>query len=70
MASPLEAAEAVCAGEPVPAEDVLDLLLRLVDKSLVTVEGESAGQTRYRLLETLRQYGRERLVAYGEAETF
>jgi predicted ATPase/class 3 adenylate cyclase len=64
----LEAAEAVCAGGPVPAEEVLDLVLRLVDKSLVAVEGESAGRTRYRLLETLRQYGRERLVARGEAE--
>jgi non-specific serine/threonine protein kinase len=63
----LDAAEAVCAGEPVPAEDVLDLVLRLVDKSLVAVEGERAGHTRYRLLETLRQYGRERLVAHGEA---
>jgi non-specific serine/threonine protein kinase len=64
----LEAAEAVCAGEPVPAEEVLDLVLRLVDKSLVTLEGESAGRTPYGLLETLRQYGRERLVARGEAE--
>jgi non-specific serine/threonine protein kinase len=64
----LEAAEAVCAGEPVPTADVIDLLLRLVDKSLVAVDGESAGRTRYRLLETLRQYGRERLVTRGEAE--
>ena len=64
----LEAAEAVCADEAIPAEGVLDLVLRLVDKSLVAVEGERAGHTRYRLLETLRQYGRERLVTRGEAE--
>jgi non-specific serine/threonine protein kinase len=64
----LEAAEAVCAGAPVQAEEVLDLVLRLVDKSLVAVEGANAGRTRYRLLETLRQYGRERLAACGEAE--
>jgi non-specific serine/threonine protein kinase len=64
----LEAAETVCAAELVPAEDVLALVLRLVDKSLVAVEAEIAGHTRYRLLETLRQYGRERLVAQGEAE--
>jgi predicted ATPase/transcriptional regulator with XRE-family HTH domain len=65
----LEAAEAVCAGEPVPVAAVLDLVLRLVDKSLVAVESERAGRTRYRLLETLRQYGREGLVTRGEAET-
>jgi predicted ATPase/class 3 adenylate cyclase len=65
----LEAAETVCAGNQVGDDDVLDLLLRLVDKSLVAVEGESGGCTRYRLLETLRQYGRELLVARGEAET-
>ena len=63
----LEAAEAVCAGGPIAPEEVLELLLRLVDKSLVMAE-ESAGDVeRYRLLETLRQYGRERLLAAGEA---
>jgi non-specific serine/threonine protein kinase len=61
----LAAAEAVCSGEPVPAEDVLDLLLRLVDKSLVQPEGQGAG-TRYRLLETIRQYAREKLAESGE----
>jgi non-specific serine/threonine protein kinase len=60
----LEAAEAV-GGDP--GCDVLDLLPRLVDKSLVLAEARPAGATRYRLLETLRQYGRERLVAAGEA---
>jgi non-specific serine/threonine protein kinase len=45
--------------------DVLDLLLRLVDKSLVVAE-ERAGEARYRLLETVRQYGWERLREAGE----
>jgi len=49
--------------------DVLDLLTRLVDKSLVMANLEAAdGTDRYRLLETLRQYAHERLVARGELE--
>jgi non-specific serine/threonine protein kinase len=54
----------------VSREDVLDLLGRLVDKSLVQTDGPGRpdGTVRHRLLETLRQYGRERLVAGGEAE--
>ncbi len=52
----LEAAEAVCE----PTVDVSRLLPSLVDKSLVQVE-QPAGQSRYRLLETLRQYGMEKL---------
>ncbi len=47
---------------------VLQLLLRLVDKSLVVVAEEgSNGGTRFRLLDTLRQYGRERLLASGSS---
>ncbi len=64
----LEAAEEVCAGGPIATEEVLDLLLRLVDKSLVVAEGSAGDIERYRLLETLRQYGRERLLAAGEAD--
>jgi len=64
----LEAAEAVGTGERVEADDVLDLLSRLVDKSLVTAEEGTDDSVRYRLLETLRQYGRERLIASGETE--
>jgi tetratricopeptide (TPR) repeat protein len=60
----LEGAEAVGAGEGVAADEVLDLLLGLVDKSLVVAE---EGSTRYRLLETLRQYGREKLTSGGDA---
>jgi hypothetical protein len=47
---------------------VLELLLRLVDKSLVVAEGSAGDIERYHLLETVRQYGRERLLAGGEAE--
>jgi tetratricopeptide (TPR) repeat protein len=53
----LEAAEAVCE----PAARVLSLLLSLVDKSLVQVERQG-GLSRYRLLETLRQYAADRLL--------
>ena len=61
----LEAAEAICPGDSVERTQVLDLLTRLVDKSLVTVS-EQAGQARYRLLETIREYGREKLAEAGE----
>ena len=56
----LEAAEEVCAGEGIERDDVLDLLGSLVDQSLVIAE-EREGGVRYRLLETVRQYGLERL---------
>jgi predicted ATPase/DNA-binding CsgD family transcriptional regulator len=58
----LDAAESVCAGEGLEWDEVLGLLSRLVDKSLVTVR-ENGGQTRYHLLETVRQYGQEKLAA-------
>ena len=63
----LEAAEEVCAGGEVAAEQVTEVLFRLVDKSLVVVDGGTEGEVRYRLLETIRQYGGERLAALDEA---
>ena len=63
----LDAAEAVGAGAGIAAEDVLGLLARLVEQSLVVAEALDDGSTRYRLLETLRQYGRERLATGHEA---
>jgi predicted ATPase/DNA-binding SARP family transcriptional activator len=62
----LEAAEGVCTGDGIAAEDVLELLAQLVDKSLVLVD-ECGDAVRYHLLETVRQYARERLLASGEA---
>ncbi len=61
----LEAAESVCTGRSVDAAGILDLLTSLVDKSLVIAEPHG-GETRYRLLETVRQYGRDRLAESGE----
>jgi non-specific serine/threonine protein kinase len=63
----LEAVEAVCAGEGIEEEEVLDLLSHLVDKSLVVVQ-ERGGEARYRLLETVRQYGNEKLLESEAAE--
>jgi predicted ATPase/class 3 adenylate cyclase len=62
----LEAAEAVGAGDGIEGWAVLDLLARLVEKSLVMAE-EGEGAARYRLLETVRQYAEEKLLASGEA---
>lgn len=59
----LEAAKAVSAGGEITQADVLDLLTHLVDKSLVGLEGEGE---RYRMLETMREYARDRLSETGE----
>ncbi len=59
----LAAAEAVCTDCGLAEEEVLDLLVRLVDRSLVVAEGG-----RYSLLETIREYALERLIDTGAAE--
>jgi predicted ATPase/DNA-binding CsgD family transcriptional regulator len=69
----LGAAEAVCGPapedpEPPPVASALDLLARLVEKSLVLAELAPDGAVRYRLLETLRQFGQEHLRARGGTE--
>jgi hypothetical protein len=66
----LEAAEAVGAGDSIEQHDVLDLLSKLVDKSLVVTEASPGeeGALRHRMLEPIRQYGRERLKESGEAQ--
>jgi len=67
----LDMAEQVCS-DPVscaggiPADAVLGLLISLIDKSLVVLDGEAAGDARYRLLDTIREYAAERLAAAGE----
>jgi non-specific serine/threonine protein kinase len=66
----LEAAEFIGgdeeAGKGIQPEDVLDLLSQLVHKSLVMAEREQGAEARYRLLETIRQYAREKLLESGE----
>jgi predicted ATPase/class 3 adenylate cyclase len=62
----LEAAEAICSGGPVEAGDVLDLLSRLIDRSLLLSE-QDGSEARYRMLETIRDYAQERLAESGEA---
>jgi predicted ATPase/class 3 adenylate cyclase/DNA-binding CsgD family transcriptional regulator len=63
----LDAAEAVVGGGDVERFQVLDLVTLLVDKSLIVPETTS-GRTRYRLLETVRQYALEKLGESGQAD--
>ncbi len=63
----LEAAEAVCGGEGIDPDTIFDLLANLVARSLAVAE-EHGLETRYRLLETIRQYGEERLKETGDLE--
>src|SRR5215475_1285696 len=74
----LDMAEQVCSdnavgaghadGDSIGADDVLSLLISLIDKSLVVLDGEAAGDARYRLLDTIREYAAERLAAAGEQD--
>ncbi|SEG40804.1 Predicted ATPase [Thermomonospora echinospora] len=64
----LEAAEAVCAGDDLPAQEVLDLLVRLVDRSLVVMDERSDEGPRYRLLESVAAYCADRMDEAGEHE--
>jgi non-specific serine/threonine protein kinase len=61
----LDAAEGVCADDRLAAADMLELLAALVAKS-VLIAGHSKGVARYRLPETLREFGQERLQESGE----
>ncbi|WP_037885638.1 winged helix-turn-helix domain-containing protein [Streptomyces sp. NRRL S-646] len=63
----LEAAEGVCCGEGIAEAEVLDLLDRLVAQSVV-LTCKADGQRRYRLLASIREYGRERLADSGEQD--
>ena len=64
----LEAAEKVCGVEPIEDFEVLDLLGSLVDKSLAMLEEREEG-SRYRMLETIREYAAEKLKAEGDEAT-
>jgi predicted ATPase len=62
------AARSVVAGDGIEDWDVLDALAGLVAKSMLNAEESPAGETRYAMLETLRQYARERLDGSGDAD--
>ncbi len=62
----LDAAEAVCSGDGIDPDGMLALQVQLARKSLVVVEAQNE-EARYRLLETIRQYARDRLLEAGEA---
>jgi tetratricopeptide (TPR) repeat protein len=64
----LEAAEAVCAGGTVTVDDVLDIVTALIDKSLVIADIDDAGDVRYRMLQTIAEYARERLAAATDVD--
>jgi predicted ATPase/DNA-binding SARP family transcriptional activator len=61
---PVAAVESICADGAVPRAEVAGVLARLVDRSMVTVTGDR----RYRLLETVGAYARERLAEAGEGD--
>ncbi|HET9909754.1 MAG TPA: adenylate/guanylate cyclase domain-containing protein [Anaerolineales bacterium] len=63
----MEAAESICSGKGIEREDVLDLMAHLMDKSLIVVT-RGGTESRYRRLETIRQYAREKLAESGESE--
>ena len=65
----LAAAERVCSDDAIRAEDVWDLVTRLVDKSIVVVS-DGVAKLSYQLSETLREYGRDRLAELGETDRF
>jgi non-specific serine/threonine protein kinase len=64
----LEATEVVCTGRGIEVGEILDLLSHLVDKSLIVVMQQQDREARYRLLETIRQYGRDKWLGTGETE--
>ncbi|MFE7619490.1 ATP-binding protein [Streptomyces sp. NPDC057496] len=63
----LESVEYICGGADLPAESVLDVLSALLAQSVVLREDTEQG-TRYRMLDTMREYGAEWLAATGDAD--
>ena len=66
----LDAVEAVCTGEGIDDFEILDLLTQLVNKSLVNIERRRGEETRYYLLETIRQYAQTRLAETNETNHY
>jgi predicted ATPase len=64
----LEAAEAICVARGGLAEDMLEGIASLMDKSLLRQEEQAAGETRFWMLQTLREFGLEQLAKSGELE--
>jgi predicted ATPase/DNA-binding CsgD family transcriptional regulator len=62
----LTTAETVCAGDGIQRGRVLELISSLINKSLLASETLQGDEARYALLETIRQYGQERLISLGE----
>ncbi|HJS17145.1 MAG TPA: tetratricopeptide repeat protein [Anaerolineales bacterium] len=62
----LEGVEIVCSSQDLKRREILDLIGRMVDKSLVIVEQSLTSATRYRMLETIREYARQKLEEAGE----
>lgn len=66
----LDMAEQICTDAQIDVEQVLELLAALIDKSLVALEDELAGDARYRLLDTIREFASVRLARSGEQQEF
>ena len=62
----LDAVAGVCADDKLPVEELFDVVAGLVDKSILVRDDADGGTARYRMLETLRDYGREKLHDWGE----
>jgi predicted ATPase len=64
----ITAAQRVCADDQLPRSDVLTSVPQLYERSMLSYEEHPGGGARYGLLETLRQFGRDRLIERGESE--
>jgi non-specific serine/threonine protein kinase len=64
----LEAAQAVCVGDSINADTILDVMTQLGNKSLILVKRVQSQERRYHILETIRQYASEQLLKAGESE--
>ena len=64
----VDSAIGVCAGPGLPAVEVPYLIASLVEKSLLEAKTNADGSSRYRMLETVRAYGQEKLAEAGETE--
>jgi non-specific serine/threonine protein kinase len=64
----LQAAESICGSDGIESVKILDLLTQLVNKSLVLAERAQGEETRYRMLEIIRQYSLEKLMVSGEMD--